>query len=63
MAQEETWHRRQAVMLASQLPEKPEDALAVLRLATQLVMDFLSVEEPEKKSAPVIALIGGNDFA
>jgi hypothetical protein len=26
----EPWHRRQAVMLASQLPEGPHDALAVL---------------------------------
>lgn len=63
MAKEETWHRRQAVMLASQLPEEPEDALAVLRLVTQLVTEFLSVGEPEKKSAPVIALIGGTGGA
>ncbi|MGY4311149.1 hypothetical protein [Bradyrhizobium sp. JR3.5] len=54
------WHRRQAVMLASQLPEKTEDALLVLRLATQHVTDFVAVE-PEMKSASVIALIEGNN--
>jgi len=63
MAKEESWHRRQAVMLASQLPEETEDALLVLRLATQLVTDFLTVDQPERKPAPVIALIGGNDCA
>ena len=38
----ENWHRRQAIVLASQLPEKTEDALAVLRLATELVTGFLA---------------------
>jgi hypothetical protein len=56
----EEWHCREAVMLASQLPEKTEDALLVLRLATELVADFLTVDEPEMKSASVIALIGGS---
>ncbi|MCG2665871.1 hypothetical protein ACFPFP_02870 [Bradyrhizobium sp. GCM10023182] len=59
----ESWHRRHAVMLASQLPEKTEDALAVLRLATQLVTDFLAEGEPMQKPAPVVALIGGNECA
>jgi hypothetical protein len=59
----ENWHRRHAVMLASQLPEETEDALAVLRLATQLVTGFLAVDEPAKKPAPVIAPIGGGDCA
>ncbi|MGF6308872.1 hypothetical protein ABIB82_002509 [Bradyrhizobium sp. i1.8.4] len=63
MAQEESWHRRQAVMLAAQLPEKTDDALTVLRLATQLVTNFLSVDEPPKKSAPVVTLIRDGDCA
>ena len=33
------------------------------RPATQLVTDFLAVDEPEMKSASVIALIGGNNCA
>lgn len=64
MAKDLAWHRRQALMLASQLPENAEDGLIILQLATQIAADFLSVDEPEKKSAPVIALIGGgNDSA
>jgi hypothetical protein len=53
---EENWHRRHAVMLASQLPEKTEDALAVLRLATQLVTEFLAEDDPGQKPAPVVQL-------
>jgi hypothetical protein len=34
MVQEEVWHRRHAIHIAAQLPEKPEDALIVLRAAT-----------------------------
>ncbi|UQD96126.1 hypothetical protein [Bradyrhizobium japonicum] len=59
----ENWHRRHAVMLASQLPEETEDALIVLRLATQLVTGFLAEDEPAKKAAPVVVLIGGNECA
>ena len=38
---EETWHRRQALMLASQLPEEYNDALLVIRATERLVLDFL----------------------
>lgn len=54
---EENWHRRHAVMLASQLPEKTEDALAVLRLATQLVTDFLAEPDEAPKAAPVFSIV------
>jgi len=30
------WHRRHAIHIASQLPEDPEDALAVLRAALKI---------------------------
>jgi hypothetical protein len=53
-------HRRHAIQVAASLPEAPEDALIVLRLATQLVTDFLAVDEPARKPA-VITLIGGNE--
>ncbi|WP_369723644.1 hypothetical protein AB8Z38_06700 [Bradyrhizobium sp. LLZ17] len=59
----ENWHRRQAIVLASQLPENTEDALAVLRLASQLVTDFLAEDEPTHKPASVVVLIGGNECA
>lgn len=38
---QEAWLRRQAVMIASQLPENPDDAERVLTLATQIVNGFL----------------------
>jgi hypothetical protein len=46
---EESWHRRHAVQIASALPDDPGDALIVLRLATQIVTDFLAEPEPIKK--------------
>lgn len=42
----EGWHRRQAVQLAAQLPEKPEDALIVLDLCRELVEGFLAPQRP-----------------
>ena len=60
---EENWHRRHAVMLASQLPEDTEDALDVLRLATQLVTGFLAEPSPMKRPAPIVVLKGGNECA
>ena len=59
----ENWHRRHAVMLASQLPENPEDALAVLRLATELVTDFLADPEPAQRPTATIVRIGGDERA
>lgn len=35
------WHRRQAITLASQLPDNPADALLVLQAARELVETFL----------------------
>ncbi|MEY9177903.1 hypothetical protein [Bradyrhizobium elkanii] len=36
------WHRRHVIHVVSELPDDAEDALIVLRLATELVTDFLS---------------------
>jgi hypothetical protein len=36
----EQWHRRQALCLASQLPDGPDDALAVLDCVRELVGTF-----------------------
>jgi hypothetical protein len=53
----EPWHRRQAVMLASQSPEGPDDALAVLDCVREIVVTFLHVDTPEPAKAPVVTLV------
>ncbi|MCP1758041.1 hypothetical protein [Bradyrhizobium elkanii] len=57
------WHRRHVIHVVSELPDDAEDALIVLRLATELVTDFLSsvVEQPAKTAT--VVLIGGNECA
>jgi hypothetical protein len=50
----EPWHRRQAVMLASQLPEGLDDALAVLDCVREIALTFLHVDVPEPEKAPVL---------
>jgi|1185.fasta_scaffold53357_2 hypothetical protein len=60
---EENWHRRHAIILASQLPEDTEDALAVLQLATELVTSFMAGPSPMKKPAATIVRTGGNESA
>jgi hypothetical protein len=52
-------HRRHAIQIVCALPENEEDALIVLRLATDLVTGFLAPPEPAQKQATVV-LIGGN---
>jgi hypothetical protein len=59
MANEEPWHRRHALTLASQLPENSADAMIVLEATMRLVREFISEPEPEKKTAPVIRLVDG----
>lgn len=46
MGMQDAWHRRHAIQIVAALPETPEDALAVLDLAKQLVEGFLS--EPQR---------------
>jgi hypothetical protein len=53
----ERWHRRQAVMLASQLPEGPGDALAVLECVRELVTTFLQSDTAEPAKATIITLV------
>jgi hypothetical protein len=59
-AKEEAWHRRHAILVAAQLPEGIDDALIVLRLATQLVTGFLAELE---KPVSALALVKGNECA
>ncbi len=37
----ENWHRRHAIQIAAQLPERTEDALTVLELTKELIEGFL----------------------
>jgi hypothetical protein len=50
------WHRRQALVLASQLPESQADALLVLQAARELVEKFLldCPEEPGPLAANIL---------
>lgn len=54
----EGWLRRQAVQIAAQLPENPEDAIEVLELAKGLVESFLKQDQAApalRPAAPVLA--------
>ena len=45
MGMPQIWHRRQAIVLAGQLPESPGDALLVLQAMHELLETFLNVPE------------------
>jgi hypothetical protein len=53
----EQWHRRQALCLASQLPDGPDDALAVLDCVRELVGTFLHSDTPEPAKATIVTLV------
>lgn len=42
MQRDDGWKRRQAIQIAAQLPEDPQEALDVLMLAQRLVEGFLA---------------------
>lgn len=48
--------RRLAAQVVVQLPEAEADALEVLRLARELVVDFIHVQEPQR-SQTLVALL------
>jgi hypothetical protein len=43
-------------MLASQLPEGRDDALAILECVREIVVTFLHVDMPEPAKAPMVML-------
>lgn len=51
------WQRRVALQIAAQLPENTEDALLVLKLATELVETFLVGGQARLAPAPAGALV------
>ena len=55
------WHRRQAMLLAAQLPENPNDARMVLAAITELVETFLDqpVEQAVKIATNVLPFVSG----
>jgi hypothetical protein len=53
---ESDWRRRHALLLASQLPDGPADALVILDLTRDLVVSFLQAGLPEPEKAPVVML-------
>jgi hypothetical protein len=53
----ENWHRRQALMFASQLPEKKDDAQAILECVRELVTTFLKSDAPEPTKATIVTLV------
>jgi hypothetical protein len=53
----EHWHRRHPMILAGQLPDESEDALAVLECVRELVATFPQSDTPEPEKAPVVTLV------
>ncbi len=49
------WHRRHAIHIASELPDDPEDALAVLAPTVELVEKFLMAPQTAIER-PAVAL-------
>jgi hypothetical protein len=53
----EPWHRRQALLIAGQLPDGKGDALAVLDCVRELVTTFLQSDAPEPAKAQIVTLV------
>jgi len=53
----EQWHRRHALMIASQLPDGKGDAPAVLDCVKELVVTFLQLDTPEPAKATIVTLV------
>lgn len=50
------WHRRQAMMLASQLPEDIADARLVVQAVMELLETFLADESTQQPTRPANVL-------
>lgn len=47
MSDDAAWHRKQALHIASQLPENADDAWAVLDWVERLVRDYFGPRKPD----------------
>jgi hypothetical protein len=47
-------HKRHALQLAAQLPERQEDALQVLKYLRELVEGFLAPDQPKRPTLVVV---------
>jgi hypothetical protein len=61
MGREGDWRKRRALEVVSQLPEDPEDAMKVLKLAEVLLKSWLTDDEPYDTGL-VVPLRGGAKF-
>jgi hypothetical protein len=52
------WHRRQAIVLASQLPDDKQDVLLVLEALTRLIDSFIVQDAPASCGANVVPFSG-----
>jgi hypothetical protein len=60
----EAWHRRQAIVLASQLPDNIEDARPVLEALREVVEGFLAPKATlEQRPSATVVRIRGNESA
>lgn len=50
----ESWRKRHAILIVSQLPENHDDAVAVLAYARELVDGFLA-DDPLHQDHPILA--------
>lgn len=56
MSNLENWHRRQALALASQLPDNANDALLVIEATREIVERFLMPKQVEPLPENVLTL-------
>jgi hypothetical protein len=56
MSNLENWHRRQALTLASQLPDNVNDALLVIEATREIVERFLMPKQAEPLPENVLTL-------
>ena len=61
----EGFRKRHAIRIAAELPDNPEDALAILAYAQQLVRDFLRDEgsQPVVSASPILAFSSASETA
>jgi hypothetical protein len=48
------WLKRQAIQIAAQLPDGRDDALEILKYASELITDFLEVEQSVRQNLHVV---------